>query len=450
VLSRAGQQSACQPSAGLAGKTAGALATAVGPFPSNMREPMQWLNNLAAEGAHATRLQTDLEYFVSNLMIRPKEGALVPFKPNAAQLKLHQALEEQKRRTGRVRAIVLKARQLGISTYVAARFYHRTISNPGLRTIIIGHERSASKNLFQLVKRFHENLPPDLKPSTGVSNADELIFDKIDSGYLVAIATHEGAGRSATAQLLHCSEVAFWPDLPIQMAALMQTVPDLPGTEVILETTAYGFNDFRKLWRKSEAGENEFQTIFLPWSVDPNYRANVPPDIKFDPEEIRLMEMHGLDAEQIFWRRNKISQLTNPETFPQEYPLIAAEAFIASSFDSFISADIVIRARKEKDRAARKANCGRRSCQHWTGQNINRVPPRPLHHQGREQARFGHDGNDRLDQSDHPRAEACPDQSRCRRSRCWYLRSSDRARPRPVSNQRGELWRQAGRTSAYR
>ena len=100
MLSRAGQQSACQPSAGLAGKTAGALATAVGPFPSNMREPMQWLNNLAAEGAHATRLQTDLEYFVSNLMIRPKEGALVPFKPNAAQLKLHQALQEQKRRTG--------------------------------------------------------------------------------------------------------------------------------------------------------------------------------------------------------------------------------------------------------------------------------------------------------------------------------------------------------------
>ena len=59
-----------------------------------------------------------------------------------------------------------------------------------------------------------------------------------------AVATTEGAGRSATAQLLHASETAFWPDLPTQMAALMQTIPDLPGTEIILESTAYGFNDF--------------------------------------------------------------------------------------------------------------------------------------------------------------------------------------------------------------
>ena len=46
----------------------------------------------------------------------------------------------------------------------------------------------------------------------------------------VAVASGEGTGRSATAQLLHASEVAFWDDLPIQVAALMQTVPDLPGT----------------------------------------------------------------------------------------------------------------------------------------------------------------------------------------------------------------------------
>src|SRR5262249_33889091 len=130
---------------------------------------MHWLNSLAAEGEHATRLRTDFPYFAGNLVIKPKEGALVRFRLNAAPLKLHEALEEQKRRTGRVRAIVLKARQLGISTYVAARFYHRTISNPGLRTIIIGHERSASKNLFSMVKRFHENLPSDLRPSTGIS-----------------------------------------------------------------------------------------------------------------------------------------------------------------------------------------------------------------------------------------------------------------------------------------
>jgi hypothetical protein len=53
----------------------------------------------------------------------------------------------QKAETGRVRVIILKARQLGVSTYVAARLFHRTIFNPGLRTIIVGHERRASSIL---------------------------------------------------------------------------------------------------------------------------------------------------------------------------------------------------------------------------------------------------------------------------------------------------------------
>jgi hypothetical protein len=106
---------------------------------------------------------------------------------------LHRIIEEQKARTGRARIIVLKARQLGISTYIAARFYKNTTSNPGLRTIIIGHEKPASKNLFQLVKRFHEHMPDDMRPSTGTSNAEELIFDNIDSGYLVSVATEDGS-----------------------------------------------------------------------------------------------------------------------------------------------------------------------------------------------------------------------------------------------------------------
>ena len=65
-------------------------------------------------------------------------------------------------------------------------------------------------------------------------------------------------------------------------------------------------------------------------------------------EECRLAELHGLDAEQICWRRNKISQLSSPELFSQEYPLVASEAFISSDFDSFISPDLVVRARREQ------------------------------------------------------------------------------------------------------
>jgi hypothetical protein len=309
---------------------------------------LTWIDDLAAAGDHATRVKGDLEYFSQYLKIRPKVGSLAPFTLNAAQLELHRIIEEQRAKTGRVRVVVLKARQLGVSTYVAARFYHRTVNAPGLRTIILGHKVDASRNLFGIVKRFHDHLPDDMRPSIGVSNAEELIFDRIDSGYLVTVATTEGAGRSATAQMLHASETAFWPDLETQWASVMQTVPDMDGTEVIIETTANGYNDFYKLWRKAEAGESEFMPIFLPWSVAPEYRAKVPDDFEMAGTEKRLAHLHKLDLEQIAWRRNKISQLGGEELFCQEYPLIASEAFIASSFDSFIPPDLVLRARKEE------------------------------------------------------------------------------------------------------
>jgi hypothetical protein len=310
---------------------------------------MTWLNSLLAEGADALRLRTDLEYFASTaLKLRPKAGPIEPFIFNPAQRKLHEIIETQKAKTGRVRVIVLKARQLGVSTYVAARLYHRTINSPGLRTIILGHERRASSNLFQIVKRFHENLSEDIRPSVGTSNAEELIFDRIDSGYIVAVASGEGTGRSATAQLLHASEAAFWDDLPVQMASLMQTVPDLDGTEIIIESTANGFNDFQALWRKAEAGESEFAPVFLPWTLDNSYRRQVDSDFAIDEDETRLTDLYGLDDGQIAWRRMKISQLGGPERFPQEYPLTASEAFISSTFDSFIPAELVIKARREK------------------------------------------------------------------------------------------------------
>jgi hypothetical protein len=127
----------------------------------------------------------------------------------------------------------------------------------------------------------------------------------------------------------------------------MQTVPDIDGTEIIIETTANGYNDFHKLWRKAESGGSEFTAVFLPWSIDPAYRAKLPDDFVMTAEETKLAELHGLDAEQICWRRNKISGFSSEEYFCQEYPLVASEAFIAASFDSYIPADLVLRARKE-------------------------------------------------------------------------------------------------------
>ena len=253
---------------------------------------MGWLQTAIEGDEHATRLRADLPYFAEHaLKLRPKTGPLEAFVFNPAQSKLHDLIEAQKAKTGRVRVVILKARQLGVSTYVAARLYHRTINSPGLRTIIIGHERRASSNLFQIVRRFRDNMPEGIRPSVGTSNAEELIFDRLDSGYVVSVATGEGAGRSATAQMLHASEAAFWSDLPLQMASLMQTVPSLADTEIIIESTANGYNDFHNLWRKAEAGDSEFVAIFLPWFSDPGYREELPDGFDMDGDERKLAEL---------------------------------------------------------------------------------------------------------------------------------------------------------------
>src|SRR5262245_57053689 len=193
---------------------------------------------LLNESERAARLRTDLPYFAEHcLKLRPKAGSLASFVFNPAQRELHRRIEEQKAKTGRVRVVILKARQLGISTYVSARFFHRCIFEPGLRTFILGHERRASTNLFEMVKRSYEHLPEGVRPATGTFNAETLLFNN-DSGYIVSVATLDGAGRSATAQLLHASEAAFWPDLEAQAASLLQIVPDTLGSEIAIDTTA--------------------------------------------------------------------------------------------------------------------------------------------------------------------------------------------------------------------
>ena len=114
------------------------------------------------------RCKTDLPFFASYaLRLRTKSGATEPFVFNAAQKELHARLEEQKNRSGRVRAIILKARQTGVSSYVAARLFHRTLYNPGIRTLVVAHEKRASANLFGIVRRFIDHMPAEIAPPSG-------------------------------------------------------------------------------------------------------------------------------------------------------------------------------------------------------------------------------------------------------------------------------------------
>jgi hypothetical protein len=292
-------------------------------------------------------LRDDFGVFAPEMLkILPKAGGnLVPFGLNKAQQYVHEKLEEQKRKTGKVRAIILKGRQQGMSTLVGGRFYWLSSMMRGEKAYIIAHEQAASDNLFGLVKRYHENNP--LAPHTGTANAKELIFDRLDSGYKVATAGTKDVGRSATTQLAHLSEFAFWQNADLHLAGLGQTVSDMPGTEIIIESTANGTgNSFHQLWQGAESGENEYLAIFVPWFWQDEYSADVPEDFELSADDALYKRTYNLSLEQMAWRRNKIASFGKDREylFDQEYPASAQKAFISATTDPFIRPDIAMAA----------------------------------------------------------------------------------------------------------
>lgn len=301
----------------------------------------------ATERAIRQRLKDDFEHYAAKcLKIRTKAGKVLPFELNVAQRYIHARVEEQRARTGKVRAIILKGRQQGCSTYVEGRFYWRVSHSKGVRAFILTHEEDATNNLFELAERYHENCPTPVKPSTGASNAKELYFDKLDSGYKVGTAGNKAVGRSSTVQLFHGSEVGFWPNAQQHAAGIIQAIPDEPGTESFLESTANGIgNYFHQQWQAAEAGESEYIAIFVPWYWQPEYRKAVPEGFSPSAEERQYQAAYQLDLAQMAWRRAKIGELKDPALFMQEYPATAAEAFQVTGLDPFIPAPLVMRAR---------------------------------------------------------------------------------------------------------
>ncbi len=300
-------------------------------------------------------LSRDFELYARSILkIRPKVGgSAVPFVMNEAQRHIHRCMSEQERDTGKVRAIILKGRQQGASTYTEGRFFWRITHRKGVKGYILTHEQKATDNLFGMVERYYQESPPEYRPHLGASNAKELVFDVLDSRYEVATAGSKDTGRSGTAQYLHGSEIAFWQHADTHMAGIGQVVPDAPGTEIVLESTANGTaNLFHELWQMASKGKSEYMPIFVPWFWQQEYRRSVPQGLELMADELEYQEAFGnLSIEQMAWRRNKIDTDFRGDVslFDQEYPASAELAFASSSPRALIKATLVAKARRNRD-----------------------------------------------------------------------------------------------------
>lgn len=279
------------------------------------------------------RLFTDFAFYAqSALKIRTKEGQIQPFVLNPAQRILDDAVTKQLKAEGKVRVIILKARQQGLSTYTGGYLYHSVSQQPARKAMVITHHADSTRALFDMTKRYHEHCPEILKPHTKYSSRRELSFDVLDSSYVVATAGGDSVGRGETLTHVHASELAFWPKSTAAdiWNGLLQAVPNSKGTAVFVESTANGVTGiFYDLWRGATAGENGFVPVFIPWFTDPDYREPVPANFERTPDEEELAERYNLDDEQLMFRRRKVAQ-NGLDLFKQEYPAEPDEAFLTT------------------------------------------------------------------------------------------------------------------------
>ena len=274
--------------------------------------------------------KTDLiQYAKHCLKIIDKQGKLIALNLNAAQQQLDKQINEQYKKHGRVRILILKSRQTGISTYCQARGFWKTVSAQNQNAVVVSHLNESTKAIFGMVRNFYENLPhplvtPDLKEST----SNSMAFTH-GSRWRIATARTGEVGRGWTTNYLHGSEVAFYPNADI-IPGLLQTVPEAES-EILLESTANGAGGwFYDACMRALRGEGEWDICFIPWHMMTEYRRKVDPYFEIEPEEQDLKDMFNLDDEQIMFRRLKIQELGGEDLFRQEYPSTPQEAFLTT------------------------------------------------------------------------------------------------------------------------
>jgi len=305
--------------------------------------------------AKLIRILKSLPLFAKNfLIIHDKSGAKLQFVMNRAQLYVHERLEAQLKATGKVRALILKGRQQGISTLIQARFFQKIITKRGKKAFILTHLSDATAAIFEMTKRYSENIDPDLFPQPTKKNDNKLTYDGLGSGYRVGTAGSTEIGRSMTNQYLHLSEYGFYKDASSISLGLMQTVAEIADTEIIKESTANGIdNDFYLDWMEAKNGKTRYQAIFVPWYWQDEYCIEESSFIPTDEERDWLTKFgaNGLKPGHLNWRRIKLQDFKGDydqkcRKFRQEYPFTDDEAFLSSITDTFIAIEHVQKARK--------------------------------------------------------------------------------------------------------
>ena len=290
------------------------------------------------------------KYIESYIKIRDKKGNVIPLKLNEPQMKYYNVIKQLYEEKKPIRIIILKARQMGFSTETESIIFKNVVTNHNYNAGIVAHKEDSTTNLFNMSKRMLEYLPKSIKPEQKKSNAKELVFNNengtgLDSKIKCMTAGGKGIGRSDTFTALHLSELAFWEGNKQDiLLGLLQAVPNITESIVIIESTANGFDYFKELWDKAVAGENDFYPLFVGWNELSEYKMQYT-GFQLTEEEKELQRLYNVSLEQLEWRRWCIKNNCGGDIdkFKQEYPISPEEAFISTGKCYFNKANIIKR-----------------------------------------------------------------------------------------------------------
>jgi hypothetical protein len=287
--------------------------------------------SLAVQRADAN---INLQSFIEKLKIIDKQGELVSLIMNRSQEMVFEKIIEARGKQAPARFICLKARQLGISTVIAAIIFALITLFSRRFGLVAAHSMSSARSIFAMTQRFYAHTHEQDKPWIAKNNARKLEYAAFHySSLQVDTAANPTLARGATFHYVHASEVAFWDHAEESALAINQATPQHWDTLLFWESTANGMNNlFHRMWIAAERGETATEPIFLSWKDFPAY--SLPPLKTFDerlltPRELEYSRVAALSADQLNWaiHTRKDQCQDSWDKFHQEYPALAGLAF---------------------------------------------------------------------------------------------------------------------------
>ncbi len=293
---------------------------------------------------------TSLVPFVNRLQIVTKDLQVVQLGSvlNHAQYRIIEEVNTCLNEQRRCRFIVLKARQIGVSTVIEALMFTLAMILHRMGGLVISHEADSATWLLKMTNHYWETWRFRDLYSIRHNSVRHMSWDDNGSSIRIATAKNVGAGRSTTIQFLHGSEVAFWDDAITLMTGLAQSIPMSSPSIIGLESTANGIGGyFYDQWNAAVDGETEYTPLFFPWHLHPEYTAahiEQGETLGALSDEERVLKAIGISDSRLAWRRWAIKNLCGNDLlkFKQEYPTVPEEAFIVTGHNIFPDGDLTM------------------------------------------------------------------------------------------------------------